>query len=451
MNTFNRLASIALFCLSVATGAQAQISITQNDMPRSGDTLRYSEASPITTQIDLTQTGANHTWDYSTALTPNRQGLAEYKTAVQINPAYALFFGLNAYGMKVADTAGAGPVTVTNAYDFYSRNAQRFATVGRGFTYQGFPVPSTYTDADEIYQFPLSFTDRDSSTFKVTFSLASIGSLAQQGVRTNTVDGWGNITTPYGTFAALRIRTVVDQTDSLRAPQLPFPIGFTTRTIVYTWLAAGQHYPILQVTAQEDFGIETITDISYRDNYRVIVPPTPVADFYAFNRNPSVGDSVIIFNATTPRASGTSFQWSLTPATGWRFAFGSSAASANPLVAFSAAGSYSVTLAASNTGGTGDTTKLDYFLVGPASVIKPLATIGGGVYPNPASRQAMLSLPKGLWQARLYDPSGKSIRTWKRLEGGGLHPIAVEGLPKGFYTMLIEGKAGRFVQKLAVE
>jgi len=52
--------SIVNYQLSIA---QSPITIDKNDMPNPGDTLRLSNASRQY-NIDLTQTGANVTWDY---------------------------------------------------------------------------------------------------------------------------------------------------------------------------------------------------------------------------------------------------------------------------------------------------------------------------------------------------------------------------------------------------
>ncbi|MFN9110123.1 MAG: hypothetical protein ACK5XN_08645, partial [Bacteroidota bacterium] len=60
----------------------AQITIGTSHMPRSNDTLRYSEAA-LTSSVDYRKSGASQTWDFR-SLQPNGQGLYEYKSAVQV-------------------------------------------------------------------------------------------------------------------------------------------------------------------------------------------------------------------------------------------------------------------------------------------------------------------------------------------------------------------------------
>lgn len=66
--------------------------------------------------------------------------------------------------------------------------------------------------------------------------------------------------------------------------------------------------------------------------------------------NYTVGNIVTFTNTSTN--SPTSYAWSITPATGWFFAGGTSASSASPQVVFTAAGTYNVALTATNSAGS---------------------------------------------------------------------------------------------------
>ena len=86
--------------LAIPMALQGQITINSSHMPVSGDTLRYSLAEAASVNATtLNATGANQTWDFS-QLNPQSQGLNEYKLALQINPAYSVFFGFSAYGLQ---------------------------------------------------------------------------------------------------------------------------------------------------------------------------------------------------------------------------------------------------------------------------------------------------------------------------------------------------------------
>lgn len=83
----------------------------------------------------------------------------------------------------------------------------------------------------------------------------------------------------------------------------------------------------------------------------------PVADFTADDTNPNVSDTVSFTDISTN--SPTSWDWDITPST-FTFVDGSDTSSQNPFVRFDAAGLYTVSLTASNAGGSDTETKTDY-------------------------------------------------------------------------------------------
>jgi PKD repeat protein len=88
----------------------------------------------------------------------------------------------------------------------------------------------------------------------------------------------------------------------------------------------------------------------------------PLIDFVTSNQTPTVNQTVILYDlsANCP----TAWQWSFTPSS-IIYVDGSSQASQNPHVQFTAPGTYSVTLTASNFFGSGTLTKTDYITVSP--------------------------------------------------------------------------------------
>ncbi|MGL5888481.1 MAG: hypothetical protein ACRC3B_01270, partial [Bacteroidia bacterium] len=70
-----------LFCLFIfCCNGNAQITITQSDMPTANDTIRYCNADP-TAAFTPTATGANYTWNFQN-LTETSQGLYEYVNSI---------------------------------------------------------------------------------------------------------------------------------------------------------------------------------------------------------------------------------------------------------------------------------------------------------------------------------------------------------------------------------
>ena len=426
-----------LLSLGLASAAHAQITISQADMPVSGDTLRYSVASPVGIPVP-TQVGANQTWDYST-LTPTRQALTRYQSVASINPLFVLTFGLQAYGTKVADSIGIGPIAVENVYNYFRRNSSSFSVVGRSVEFQGLPLPANYSDPDELYTFPLQFGDVDSTTFRTAFNVAGQGSLVQRGTRTNRVVGWGSITTPNGTFQALMVRVTERRVDSIISSQLPVPIGFPSVTRTIVWLAAGQKIPVLELAiGTTPQGRETVTGVQYRDRYRNLAPSAPLPAFATPRRNLTVGDSTFFVNLTPPSAGGPiSYQWSVEPLSGWRFAAGTSAGSTNPVIAFTAPGSYSIGLRATSGGLSADTLERDYIRVSdPTALQRGLAAGTLRLQPNPAQGHTLLALPAAEaarpWFLTAAD--GRQTRTYPTVQGTYLR-FATQGLAPGLYLL----------------
>ena len=259
------------FTLLITSASYAQITVTATDMPVSGDTLRYSTASPIGSTINLGDSGINMVWDYST-LAPLAQAVDTYKTALSVSFTYALI-SLSAYGYKVSDTFPGGaflPVSVTQLYTFFEKKTSpsRYSATAFAAKIAGIPTPFNYSTDDDWYYFPLNYLNSDSSNFALTIGLTGTATLKQKGYRKTRVDGWGTIVTPFFTTPVncLRVRSEIHEIDSVTISG--FPIGFPRNTVEYKWLANGEHYPILWVTTNVTGSTENITSVRYRDMAR---------------------------------------------------------------------------------------------------------------------------------------------------------------------------------------
>ena len=258
--------SLIFFVVSLfAIDLLAQPTITSSQMPKSGDTLRYSNALPTELPSNFETGGANMSWDFS-AMTPQRQQLLNYYSATK-TPYSFYFFGQ--IGQKTADTIGAGPITLTNVYSFYTNSSKVFKAEGIGYQYSGFPLASMYKDEDEIYQFPLNYGDKDTSTFNFKFSIpGDLFALVQAGTRYNDADGWGTIKTPYKEYAnVLRLRTYVDEIDTVTSQFGKFPLP--RKTVSYKWLSLSERIPVMEVsgTVNPLTGAFTPNQVRYRDAY----------------------------------------------------------------------------------------------------------------------------------------------------------------------------------------
>jgi hypothetical protein len=286
------LSLVAIVCSGMLC-AQSPITISNSNMPSSGDTLRYSQAQ-LNSLGNYTQTGTNYSWNFS-SLVPMSQGVRSFKAALQTP--YAFFFlGLNEYGEKIADTLGAGPLTMTKYYDYYKKQTSPAAFIadGVGITFSSVPVPSYYSDKDELYMFPMSYPKYDSTTFKFTTASNSLIPIqySKTGYRVTIVDGWGSITTPYGTANCLRLITTQYSQDSVKNNIIPLlTIGFPNYQRSYQWMTTSTKIPFLEITGNLVGNNFTPTQVRYRDNARNItqikensmpglaIYPNPVKDY----------------------------------------------------------------------------------------------------------------------------------------------------------------------------
>jgi len=263
----------------ISLALKSQISITSVNMPVSGDTGRYSNAS-LSSVGDYTTTGANHNWDFST-LDSTGQGMRFFQPS-SATP-YAFYFFPPKYGEKTLDTVPIPsfpgitiPISITNIYSFYKKNGTTsFNAEGLGLTLSGIPIGTTAqgNNDDELYFFPLNYLDHDSSTFN--FSTPSFSAIPftykKHGYRITDVDGWGTITTPYGTEACLRVVTTQYSIDTIKISALPAPFnkfGFPNYVRSYQWLTLTEKIPYLEVSGNIIGGNFTATQARYRDKLR---------------------------------------------------------------------------------------------------------------------------------------------------------------------------------------
>lgn len=346
------LFSLIILSSAVFAFAQTPITIALTDMPRVNDTLRYSTSASVTAAM-LTPTGANQTWNFASI---GITGQDVKKHFAPLNTPYVLYFSGATYGLpdniSAGGAGGALGVAFSDVYSFYKNNTGSLVLVGRGASFQGLPLAMQMNPKDTIYRFPLAYGDIDSGLFSGSLIIPILGVYKQQGKRVTTVDGWGNITTPYGTFSCIRTKAVITETDSIIIDLLPIPIGIPNNRTIYTWWAKTERFPILEVTVST--GTAAAITTRFKDIYR----PSAFAGNAKFIANKyagTVADTIKFTDQSkTQPAPPKAWQWTITPNT-FVFTGGTSATSQNPKVLFSASGQYTVKLHTVYEGGADDT------------------------------------------------------------------------------------------------
>lgn len=268
--------------------AQTSPSITAADMPVVGDSLRLSQASPVlpASAPPLSRNGANQTWNYA-GLVATAQRVVRYNNVnTAVGPLLQLTFNNALFGPDTRATlvspqglpaAATGTLPITDPLEFSAVSSADYRLVGYGLTLSGTAVPVTYASRarqDVIYRFPVIYSgaaDVSNSLLTTPAALASNGYFSQKRQRTNLPDAWGTITTPFGTFQAVRVVTTLADHDSLALGGAPGQ-GLTLPVVrEYKWLAKGVHVPVLTITTSAVAGNEVIASVEYRDVFRRFV------------------------------------------------------------------------------------------------------------------------------------------------------------------------------------
>lgn len=260
----------------------AQITLEVSDFADGGDTVRVSNTNDFS--LDYASTGDNYTWDFS-GLVAESQTLKDYQSMDNASAIPSFTFGAfadEAYqATNFAETVDipldqAGeflPITI-DAINQFSRNTTNGITsVGLSIGISGTEIPVTSDTIETRYAFPMNYGDSYTSNGYSYLDLNPIYNAIwiQYRTRNTEVDGYGSITTPYGTFDVLRIRHEIIESDSVFIDlfegaewyELPVPVRYE-----YEWITKSEKEPILKVLTRLDAsGEETVTGVLYKDNF----------------------------------------------------------------------------------------------------------------------------------------------------------------------------------------
>jgi Secretion system C-terminal sorting domain len=241
-------------------------------MPGSGDTLRYTNVQ-TSSLGNYTQTGTNFNWDFRSVVSTT-SGIRAFKSALQTPYAF-YFLNTSIYGEKLAGNLlpNTGTLSISDYYNFYKKSTSpnAFLADGVGLSISSIPVAAYYSDKDELYNFPMSYPKYDSTTFKFSTPSTSLLPITytRRGSRVTKVDGWGTVTTPFGTENCLRLKTTQYSQDTMAISlstliPMPIKIGFQNNTLSYQWLTSTSKIPFMEITGNLIGNNFVITQARYR-------------------------------------------------------------------------------------------------------------------------------------------------------------------------------------------
>jgi hypothetical protein len=268
-----------LFFLEIAF---SQITLSENDFPNAGDTIRYSYSSnPV---IDYAFNGSGITWDFS-ALVPDSQNVKNVKSMNDASINVILNYGPFAPSKYRASYFNENrdlpldqlsqflPVEISEINLYTKSLTDSITALGYSINVNGQTVPFQSDTIETKYKLPLNFGSTYSSRgyTSVDFNPIADFKFKQYRKRNSEVDGFGTLITPFGSFEVLRIKHVIQETDSVY--QTFFGTGFwigipPTITTEYEWFGNGKKDALLKIIEVNVNGNSQIRSVEYQDIYR---------------------------------------------------------------------------------------------------------------------------------------------------------------------------------------
>jgi hypothetical protein len=298
---------IALVLFSLIT--QAQITITSSDMPKANDSTRMSKAINAL-QFNFTQTGANYNWDFS-QLQAASQRMEKYLSVNSTPFIYrAVFYGKANLASEREDVSLMN-INITDGYNFFNNSASDYRQVGYGASVNGSPMPVSFKDDDILYRFPMNYGNTDSCDSEWEVNIPGLVFINEKKHRVNTIDGWGTITTPYGTFQCIRVKSEVQQLDTIFYSSNNQGFKIPQKYTEYIWLSKSLAFPVLIAnipelsfptveyidSARQFVGIETVTPTNTVSLTIFPNPARDVVDILVETEGNNTQGSINIFNA----------------------------------------------------------------------------------------------------------------------------------------------------------
>jgi hypothetical protein len=303
------LKGLALPLLFIGFVATSQTTIESADLPQEGDVFTLSQ-SAILDGFSGDDTGMNYDWDYSDLEAMSTDDISfvpvsetpflyQFFFNNPFDPEYLADFGQAIEGINLADI-----IAFEDVYTYFQNTDTAYMQVGFAATINDLPVPSKNEPRDIIYNLPLNYMDEDSSYTEVFLEVPTFLTYKLKQNRQYTVDGWGNVETPFGSFNALRVKVDIEAVDSVVVPQffidfeIPRPL-----TTEYIWLAEGEGVPVLRIVetagfvSQVEFKDEAIiTSNVEAEAVSVSVFPNPTSDYLQIEGLNSLPTSIRLLN-----------------------------------------------------------------------------------------------------------------------------------------------------------
>lgn len=336
----------------------AQVTYTSADYAAVGEEVTLSKAPTILQGLfNFAATGANYNWNFSgltadsqTTFSYQNPNNAGYKISWCFSNGY--LFNCNSqfnsnftHATQLSEGFEIQEYGITNVIEHSKLSGTALETkmVGMsvGIGTLALPVAVDYESPDVIYQFPMNYNDSYTNNGAFSLDLSNMGFPVQydsQISRTNTVQGWGSLVTPFMTFPnVLKMKTVLERVDTITFNGIEIPVP--TTTVSYKWFDKNYGLPVLQADGTEIAGIFIPLSVTYIDGPQCL-PPAAQFNLIPFGTdyNPQTQSAEVAFANLS-----TNFETA-----SWDFGDGTTGTAMNPTHAYTCPGTYEVTLTIQN-------------------------------------------------------------------------------------------------------
>ncbi|MFM7758180.1 MAG: T9SS type A sorting domain-containing protein [Crocinitomicaceae bacterium] len=295
-----------------------QITLTENDFAYPGDTVRMSLTDQ--TSVDYNVTDTAFIWDFS-SLTANSQFLREF-TSIGFSPVQ-LTFGILApqdyqasyfipeTNFPLDQLNGFLPVTLTDPRSYQKSMTDSITKVGFSVKVSDVDVAFPSDTIETKYKFPMTYQQVFTTKGYTFIDLSPAAELKVKQLRyvTSTVDGYGQLILPFGTFEVIRIKREINEIDSIYQSFFGAPSWFGAppfQTTEYEWIGQNKKDVLLKIVVNNAQGTEQIQAIEYQDIYlgldagliendfQVSAFPNPTTDLIQVNSDVIIKNVILL-------------------------------------------------------------------------------------------------------------------------------------------------------------